>query len=250
MAVGITVRFYAELNELLPPAERYRDVARTLPHAASIKDVIESFGVPHPEVDLVLVDGESVGFDRVVRDGDRIAVYPVFESFDVGPLARVRAAPLRDTRFLLDVHLGRLARLLRLLGLDAAYGNDADDEALARMSVAERRILLTCDRGLLKRSTVTHGYCVRSRRTREQLREVVRRFDLARALRPLTRCALCNGDLATVSRAEALHELPPRTRERATTFRRCTRCGHLYWDGTHVARILRLAEELTAESEP
>jgi uncharacterized protein with PIN domain len=247
MGITVTVRFYAELNDLLPLPQRHADLTRTLPHPAAVKDVIESFGVPHPEVDLVLVNGESVGFEHVAADGDRVAVYPVFESFDVGCLARVRPAPLRVTRFVLDVHLGRLARLLRLLGIDAAYSTDGGDAQLATLAAHERRILLTCDRGLLKRSTVSHGYCVRSRRTHEQILEVLRRFDLARALRPLTRCARCNGELAPVSREEAADELPPRSYERATTFTRCRQCGHLYWDGTHVERILRLANELSAE---
>ena len=140
-----------------------------------MKDSIEALGVPHPEVDLVLVNGASVGFDYLLRDGDRVSVYPVFEALDIAPVSRLRPAPLRDTRFIVDVNLGRLAVYPRLLGIDTSFDPAQGDEALARGSAAEHRVLLTRDVGLLKRGLVSHGYCVRATAPRQQLAEVVER---------------------------------------------------------------------------
>ena len=190
-----------------------------------MKDVIESLGVPHTEVDLILVNGASVGFDYLVRDGDRVSVYPVFESLDITPLVRVRPQPLRETRFVLDIHLGKLAVFLRMLGFDSLYRNDYRDDELARISHAEGRILLTRDRGLLKRSLVTHGYLVRSDDPREQLAEVIHRFDLRDAIQPLERCLRCNGELEPVAKEEVADRLPPRTREHYDTFSAAARAA-------------------------
>lgn len=237
-------RFYAELNDLLPAARRGIAFTHAFTGTPSVKDVIEALGVPHTEVDLVLADGESVGFGWRLHDGARVSVYPVFETIDVASVTRVRAAPLREPRFVLDVHLGRLARHLRMLGFDAVWEGDADDAALAATSARERRILLTRDRGLLKRRAVTHGYCVRSSAPAQQLAEVIRRLDLARAIAPFTRCIRCNGALAPVEKAEVADRLPPRVRERHQSFRRCGGCGRVYWAGTHHERMSRVVAAL------
>lgn len=241
-----TFRFYAELNDFLPRPARFADTHLELDRGASVKDMIESLGVPHTEIDVILVNGESKGFDYKVRDGDRVAVYPVFETLDVTPLVRLRPRPLRVTRFVADIHLGRLARYLRLMGFDTAYGL-VDDEALAHLSRGERRILLTRDRGLLKRKEVTHGCLVRATVPRQQLLEVSRRFDLRRQLAPLSRCATCNGRLEEVAGAAVSTRVPPRAREHARSFRRCTGCGQVYWEGTHSVRIRQLAQWLEQE---
>src|SRR5690242_4538900 len=174
-------RFYAELNDFLPPARRSVSFPHAFRGGPAVKDAIESLGVPHTEIDLILADGESVDFAWILRDGARVSVYPVFESLDIAPLTRVRPSPLREVRFVLDVHLGRLARYLRMLGFDARWRNDAGDEELARTAAAEHRIILTRDAGLLKRRIVTHGYRVREADPRRQLAEVVRRLDLSRS---------------------------------------------------------------------
>ncbi len=186
-------RFYAELNDFLPPDKRQIEFIHSFEHRVSIEDMIESLGVPHTEVDLILVGGEPVDFSYIVSDGDRISVYPVFEALDVTPLVRLRTRPLRDVRFVLDNHLGKLATYLRLLGFDALYRNDYDDEALVQLSVEEKRILLSRDRDLLKRKQITHEYCVQATDPEQQLIEVIRRFDLAKAAKPFNRCLPCNG---------------------------------------------------------
>lgn len=240
-------RFYAELNDFLPPARRGVAFLHEFLGTPSVKDVIESLGVPHTEIDLVLADGESVDFSWKLRDGARVSVYPVFESIDVSPLARVRPAPLREVRLVLDGHLGRLARYLRMLGFDARWRNDAPDEELACVAAAEHRILLTRDAGLLKRRIVSHGYFVREVDPRRQLAEVVRRLDLFRSVDPFRRCLRCNDLLETVRKEDVEGDLPPRVRERHEAFRRCPSCRRVYWAGSHHRRMERLVSELLAE---
>jgi len=240
------LRFYAELNDFLPPEKRHRDFACQFWVGGSVKDLIEAEGVPHTEVDLVLVNGESVDFSRQVRDGDRISVYPVFESLDISPALKVRPQPLRETRFVLDVHLGRLAGYLRMLGFDALYRSDYRDEELVRISSAEGRILLTRDLGLLKHAAIQHGYAVRQTNPRQQAREVVQRFDLSRSAAPFTRCLRCNQPLAPVAKESIQERLPETTRAYYDDFRRCPGCDRLYWAGSHYQRMRRLVDELLA----
>jgi uncharacterized protein with PIN domain len=237
-------RFYAELNHFLPPERKHVRFRHILKGRASVKDTIEALGIPHTEVDLILANGQSVDFTYILRDGDRVSVYPVFESIDITPLLRVRAQPLRRVRFVVDTHLGRLARYLRMLGFDTEYQNDYRDSELAELSSNERRILLTRDRGLLKRSRVTHGYCVRQTDPKDQLEEVMRRFDLRRDIRPFRRCIRCNGILAAVDKEEVGDQLPPRVREHFEVFRRCEGCGQLYWRGSHYERMQKLIGEI------
>lgn len=240
-------RFYEELNDFLPPARRKVAFDYAFDGTPSVKDAIEAIGVPHTEVDLILVDGESVDFTRRLEGGERVAVYPTFERLDIGPVTRLRAQPLRQPRFVLDVHLGKLARWLRLLGFDALYRNDYDDDAIVLLSLAESRIILTRDRGLLKHAAVTRGHWVRATEPRRQLAEVVRAFDLRGAMRPFTRCLLCNGALAQVAKDAVVEQLPPRVRACGEAFVQCRECAKVYWAGTHYARLRRLVDEFDAE---
>ena len=241
-----TVRMYAELNDFLPPERRRRAFRYAFHGRPAVKDAIEALGVPHTAVDLVLVNGTSVDFDHRLRDGDRVAVYPVFETLDITPLVRLRPAPLREPRFILDVHLGALARLLRLLGFDAVYENDLDDPEIVARSLAEHRIILTRDRGLLKRGEVTHGYWVRSQEPVTQAREVVARFDLARQAAPFRRCLVCGGCLEAVEPAAVTDEVPPRVAEAHDRFWRCTGCGKIIWRGSHVRRLRATLDAILA----
>lgn len=244
-----SIRFYAELNDHLPPGQRHRVMEREFFVPASVKDMIESFGVPHTEVELVLVNGESSDFSRLVRNGDRVSVYPVFESIDITPELRLRPQPLRELRFALDVHLGRLSGYLRMLGFDAVYGNRASDADLVRISAEQNRILLTRDRGVLKHAAVTHGYWLRETDSRRQAAEVVGRFDLARSLRPFTRCMACNEPLRAASQEEVRNRVPPRVTEWCDEFRECPRCQRVYWQGSHYRRMRRWIEQLAGVRE-
>jgi uncharacterized protein with PIN domain len=245
-----TFRFYAELNDFLPPAKRKVDFTYEWHGADSIKHLIEAIGVPHTEVDLILVNGASVDFAYHPHDGDRISVYPVFESLDVASVTHLRPRPLRDTKFVLDGHLGRLAAYLRMLGFDTWCRTEADDETLARVSQAERRNLLTRDHGLLKRSLVTHGYYVRSNLPRDQLREVIERFDLQHAVQPFTRCLVCNGRLQAVAIDAIRDQLLPDTVRHYQEFWRCDQCGKVYWRGPHYRRMAQLAQDVLTSPSP
>ena len=245
------LRFYEELNDFLPAPLRRCDFDRTFTGRPAVKDLIESLGVPHTEIDVILVNGVSVGFGHHVEDGDRISVYPVFESLDVTPVQHLRPEPLREVRFVLDGHLGKLARALRLLGFDAEYSREVQDHELIARSLAEKRIILTRDRGLLRTGAATRGYWVRATDPREQAAEVLDRFDLRGSARPFTRCTVCNGDLVAVAREEAALEAPPRVYERCDEYRRCARCGKLYWKGTHVARLEAFVKwAITGNADP
>ncbi len=234
----VTVRFYAELNDLLPARHRGKRVhVYRFFTTGTVRDAIESFDVPHTQVDLVLVNDEPAGFDRALHDGDRMAVYPVFESIDISSVTRLRPEPLRQTAFVLDVHLGRLARLLRTAGLDTFYRNDFHDDEIIRTAILEKRIILTRDKGILKHKVVTHGYWLHATDPEEQFVEVVRRFDLAERLRPFTRCTWCNEPLITVEKEKVLHRLEKKTREHFDHFMQCPVCRRIYWQGCHYERM-------------
>ena len=242
-------RFYEELNDFLPIPRRQRTFTHGFSGTPSVKDTVEALGVPHTEVDLILVDGRSVGFGYLLTGGERIAVYPVFESLDITPLVHLRPRPLRDPRFVLDVHLGKLTRFLRLLGFDSWWANDLDDSAIIESSLRQRRIILTRDRGILKHGRVTHGYWVRATQPRQQIREVVRRFDLGGSIRPFTRCLECNAGLTPVEKDAVRDRVPSRAWKEHDAFVRCTGCGKIFWAGSHYARMRRWVDELREEPD-
>ncbi|MBT4504294.1 MAG: Mut7-C ubiquitin/RNAse domain-containing protein [Gemmatimonadetes bacterium] len=242
-------RFYEELNDFLPLARRKRAFQHEFAGTPSVKDTIEALGVSHTEVDLILVGGKSVGFDSLLVGGERVAVYPVFEALDISPLTHLRPHPLRRTRFILDVHLGKLARYLRLLGFDSLYRNDFDDAEIVAISLSERRIILTRDKGILKTGAVTHGYWLREVRPKAQLREVVKALDLGRSTKPFTRCMVCNVELSRVEKREIVDQLPERVRENQDTFARCSGCHRIFWAGSHYERLQELVQELIPDSD-
>jgi uncharacterized protein len=235
-------RFYEELNDFLPPHHRKIPFRHVFSGRNSVKDMVESLGVPHTEIDLILANGTSVNFQYIVEDNDRISVYPSFESIDITPLIQLRPAPLRITKFVLDVHLGRLASLLRLVGFDSLYRNDFDDPELAQLSRDEKRILLTRDRNLLKRNIVTHGYFVRSNLPRDQLSEVIHRMDLYNSLQPFKRCMRCNGVLNPIEKDLVLERIPIATAEYCNDFHICDFCGRLYWKGSHYGKLKQIIQ--------
>ncbi len=237
-------RFYEELNDFLPPEKRKVAFDYLLQRRASVKDVIEALGVPHTEVEVILANGISVDFGYIVGDGDRIGVYPVFESLDIRPLLKLRESPLRQPRFVLDCHLGRLARYLRHVGFDTLYRNDYNDNRLAMISADEHRILLTRDRDLLKRRIITHGYCVRNHDPRKQLDEVLARFDLYTDIKPFGRCTRCNGEVVAVDKNDILDRLEPKTREYYDQFWQCGSCCQIYWEGSHFKKMKSLIDKL------
>lgn len=235
-----TFRFYEELNDFLPARRRKITFAIACAEKATVKQAIEALGVPHTEVEVILLNGESVDFTHRVQEGDHISVYPMFESLDVKPLLRLRESPLRDPRFIADAHLGRLARYLRMLGFDTLYENALPDRELVRISRTERKVLLTRDRGLLMHRDLTHGVFVRGDRPRDQLRHVVNRLDLGARCLPFSRCMNCNSELATVDPSTVTGEVPTAVAQIQHDFRRCPGCHRIYWRGSHYARMMKL----------
>jgi len=239
---------YGSLNDFVPPERRHVTWSSAFVGGASVKDVIEGFGVPHPEVDLILVNGTSVAFDYAVQDADRIAVFPRFHTIDVSTVTRVRRQLPDPIRFVLDTHLGKLARHLRLAGLDTVYRRDARDDELAEIASRKERVLLTRDRGLLKRAIVVHGYFVRETVSYRQLVEVLARFGPL-PLAPFSRCPRCNARVVEVPKSAVEARLGERTRRAFAQFHECSGCGQIYWRGSHWIELTRILDTAVRQAE-
>ncbi len=239
-----TFRFYEELNDFLPKEKRKKRFEHNFIDRASVKDVIESFGVPHTEVDLILVDGESKNFSYIINDGDDISVYPIFESIDISNLQKLRPDPLREPKFILDVHLGTLAKYLRMLGFDTIYRNDFSDAEIVKISLKEKRAILTRDVGILKRSEVTRGYWVRNTDPFKQVEEIVKRFDLKNQIKEFTRCIECNTILEMIEKEKIIDRLPLKVKATQNNFLYCKNCDKIYWRGSHYESMKGLIEKL------
>lgn len=238
--IEVSFRFYAQLNDFLPPREPGRRISRVLPARASVKDAIEALGIPHPEVDVILVNGRTEGFAYRLEDTDDVAVYPRFRSIELTGLRRAGADPPQPVRFALDVHLGKLASLLRVAGFDSVVlENDAD---VANTAAREERVLLTRDIGLLKRSIVRHGHWVRQTDPEEQLVEILQQYDLVGRMNPFRRCMRCNTIVVPAEAAAVADRLPPRARAAFREFRRCPGCARVYWQGSHYDRLAELLQ--------
>jgi uncharacterized protein with PIN domain len=239
-------RFYADLNDFLPPARRHRSFAYPVHNGdQSVKHLIEAIGVPHAEVELILRSGSAIRFDALIHEGDHVSVYPHFLTLAADPADRLRTSLPHPVGFLLDNHLGRLARYLRLLGFDTLYyHNRFDDDALAQIAQDQDRLLLTRDRGLLKRKAVVFGYCLRSQDSQEQLLEVLRRFELLADVAPWQRCLRCNGLLAPVPKAQIIDRLEPKTKAHFNEFHICATCQQIYWKGSHYDPLISIVESV------
>lgn len=248
--VTATFRFYDGLGDFLPYGRRGRAFSVPCAREATAKHMIEALGVPHTEVELLLVNGESSDFDRLLREGDRVAVYPAFGQLDLGALPRLphrlRAWPQGRPRFVADAHLGGLARLLRMAGYDTLYDNHYHDEEIARIAHDEERVLLTRDRELLKRRTVEHGCYLHALKPEVQLRELFARLRLGDGMRPFSLCLHCNLPLRPIAKAEVLERLPPRVAEVQQEFTTCAHCGRVFWKGSHHVRMQALLEDVAA----
>lgn len=229
----IQLRFYGDLGYFLPKQNRERAITKTLQEKTSVKDCTESCGVPHPEIDLICCEGLPVPFEYALTRDATVDVYGVADS-PAKPKEQLQRRHM--SRFVIDGHLGKLARDLRLLGFDVIYDRDASDSSLAA-SCSDDRALLTRDRRLLMHKVVRHGYCPRSHDPDEQIKEVIRRFDLTESISPYTRCLECNGLLVKVNKAEVVNQLEPLTKIYYEDFRRCSRCGKIYWSGSHFGKL-------------
>ena len=237
-------RFYEELNDFLPNEKRKTRFEHNFIDRTSVKDMIESLGVPHSEIDLILVNGKSVDFSYLVNDKDEISVYPVFEAFDVSNIQHLRSKSLREPKFVVDVHLGKLARYLRVLGFDTLYKNIFSNDDLVKISLDEKRTILTKDREILKRNDITHGYWIRNNYLEEQVKEIVKRFDLKNQIKEFTRCIICNNLLIKVEKEDIIDFLPPKVQDWHNKFLFCPLCKKPYWKGSHYEKMKAFIEKI------
>jgi uncharacterized protein len=243
---SVTIRVYGELNDFLPVRYRQSTLVCEFKSTSSVKDLVEALGVPHPEVDVIVVNGRPVNFDYGVLDDDRVAVFPRFRTLDVDDANRLGPDEQHAPRFVADVHLGRLAAYLRLAGFDTKYRNDYPDSEIVAISAAEDRTVLTRDVGVLKHRAVTRGYFLRETLPARQLVEILRQFNLVTRAAPFSRCVRCNNLLEAVSKDRVEHLLEPRTREHYREFSRCPACERVYWQGSHYSRMRRFIDEACA----
>lgn len=238
------LRFYEELNDFLPQEKKKSVFPYYFINSPSIKDVIESCGVPHTQVDMILANSKSVDFNYKIHNKDIISIYPVFEIFDISSITKLKKKPLRTIRFILDVHLGKLTRYLRMLGFDTKYSNKYKIQEIITIAKNEERIIISRNRQLLKHKEITHGYCLVSSDPKTQLRKIIDYFNLYEQMEPFTRCMICNGILKSVKKKEIVDKLPKKVKEIQNCFKRCSNCSKIYWKGTHFKRMNKLIKSL------
>lgn len=233
----VQFRIYAELNDFLR-SDRRQVIFEYFYHGpVTIKESIENQGIPHSSVDLVLVNGEPVDLSYHLADNDFISVYPVFELLDISTISKIRKDTLRNVRFIVDAHLGKLAKNLRIMGFDAVYRNNYKDDEIRLIARLQHRIILTKDKGLLMARNVARGYYVRSVNSKDQTTELVRKFDLYSKINPLSRCLICNHKLLEVSARAIPPVLVDNLGKGFDIYYKCRNCRKIYWKGSHYKRM-------------
>lgn len=240
-------RFHDSLNDFLPRRRKSSVIPYAFYISPTVKDAIESMGVPHPEVDVVLVNYKSVNFDYHLQHDDVIEVYPLADCEISSGKILLSGNRLADEKFILDVHLGSLARMLRLLGFDTCYENHFADKEIVQIAVTGNRIILTRDVLLLKHKVIRSGYWLRSQHTQEQTKEVVNYFRLAGKFKPFSRCLECNGLIVEARREEVTGKIPVEISQDYNEFFTCSGCHRIYWKGSHYDKMKLLVERLRNE---
>lgn len=236
--------FHGALNFFLPRRQKNKTVHYEFDWNGSIKDMVEAIAPPHPEIELIVVNEYSVGWDYIVQDKDIVHAYPDYDSVDLASKIRLIPPYQGRAKFVLDTHLGKLAGYLRMMGFDTLYRNDYEDDKLAEVSQAENRILLTRDVGVLKRGIVTYGYFVRNTDPRKRILEISQRYGLAAHIEPFARCMKCNGIVAPADKSQIISEIPEDTASYYDEFQRCQSCEQIYWKGSHHQKMERLIDEV------
>lgn len=239
-----TFRFYEELNDFLPEHQKKKWIDFNFKGKVTVKQAIELFGIPHTEVDMILINSKAVGFEEYLKSNDKVSVYPVFEKFDISKTTRLREIPLRNPKFILDVHLGKLSKYIRMFGFDALFDNKYSDKEIINIAEKEKRCVLTRNKSLLMRKNLNRGYWVRSIYPKNQIREVIKTFDLFNSVKPFHRCMLCNGLITKVSKDEIKNFLNSMPNLDYNEFFRCSGCDKIYWKGSHYFRMKKSVDEL------
>jgi uncharacterized protein with PIN domain len=241
----VRLHVYGDLDFFLPSRAPGRRVERQLREKTSVKDLIESCGIPHTEVDLILINEKAVGFRYAVTGDAEIELYP--PGLPSPNFREKRLQVHTIIEFVADGHLGKLVRDLRLLGIDVIHNPAAEDPQLVEIASRNNRALLTRDRRLLMHAAVKHGYYLRSQNPLEQTVEVLRRFDLGSILSPFNRCLRCNALLEPAEKEKVIGQLEPLTKIYYDEFRRCTGCSQVYWSGSHFAKLQKRLEQIRAK---
>jgi len=240
-------RFYEELNEFLPKQRRKKDFQVDFKGRRSVKDMIEALGVPHTEIDLILVNGKSVDFAYVLQDGDRVSVYPVFESLNIENVTQLRKVPLRKTKFIADIHLGDIVKYMRALGFDVCFDPSLSTRKIIEISKQKSRIILTKSRQLLKFKEVTHAIFIHPGTTAEQIKRILDYLDIKDSLKPFSRCLCCNSVLKSVSKESIEERIPPKTKEFCDQYTYCKFCDKIYWKGTHFIKMNKAIDHILSD---
>jgi uncharacterized protein len=244
-----TFRFYEELNDFLPKHRRKTDFEATFKGKRSIKDMIEALGVPHTEIDLILVNGNSVDFNYILQDKDRVSVYPVFESLNITNVTRLRKIPLRRNKFIADINLGDIVKYMRVLGFDLYYDPLFSTHEIIELSKRENRIILTKSRKLLKFKEVSHGIFIRPGTTIKQIIQILDYLDIKDNIKPFSRCPGCNTLLHIVPKEKILDRIPPKTKEFCDQYVQCPSCDKIYWKGTHFIHMKKVVRQILDQAE-
>lgn len=244
-----TFRFYEELNDFLPKHRRKTDFEAKFKGKRSIKDMIEALGVPHTEIDLILVNGNSVDFNYILQDEDRVSVYPVFESLNITDVTLLRKIPLRRNKFIADINLGNIVKYMRVLGLDLYYDPLLSTREIIEISKRENRVILTKSRKLLKFKDVSHGIFIRPGTTTEQIRRIIYYLDIKDKIKPFSRCLRCNTLLDIVLKEKILDRIPSKTKEFCDEYVQCQSCDKIYWKGTHFINMKKAVRQILDQPE-
>jgi uncharacterized protein with PIN domain/sulfur carrier protein ThiS len=244
----VSVRCYAELNDFLSPEQRFVTFPLVLPQGISVEALLEEIGITPQVIDLVLVNGNSVGMLHKLAKNDRVTLYPVFESFDIASITKLQNSPLRRPRFILDVHLGKLAHYLRMFGFDTLYQNDYTNYMLCTLSVKEHRILLSKNHTLVKNESITHAHLVKNENSRAQLVEVFELLDLYSLSTPFTRCIDCNSMLQQIDKHSILSRIPQSVIDWCDDYLLCPGCNRIYWKGSHYQHMNKFVQHIINRS--
>ena len=234
---NVIFHFYGDLKRFLSADRQDKSFVYHVKGCPSIKDTIEALGVPHTEVDAVVVNGQSVHFHYQFKDKANVHVYPDVLRIRRRNIKKLKPKVPVNPRFILDVQLGKLCRYLRLLGFDALYDSRYADQQLVRIGVKEKRLILTRDIGLLKNKQIRYGYFIRQTDPQKQMGEVVSQFQLKKKITPFKTCMKCNGRLRKVAKKIIIDQLPQMVKKYYQDFCRCPSCGKIYWKGSHHKRL-------------
>ncbi len=244
----VALRFYSELNDLLPDHRKNTDFEAEFKDKRSVKDIIEAFGVPHTEVDIIIANGESIDFKYILQGGDQISVYPAFEKPNIQNILHLCPAPPFKTRFIVDINLGDIVKLMRVLGFDVYYDQDLSNQNIIELSKKDDRIIITKSRKLLKFKDVAYGLLLHSGTTEAQIKDIIYRLEIKDKVRPFSRCLRCNGILSSVPKEEIEDRIPPKTRSFCDQYSHCESCNKIYWEGTHVFEMRKVIDRILGKT--